>query len=534
MTHIIKHIFISLVVIALGILTYFYLINNQEDFIGDEPGHLSLSVEFLKDPSLFLLSCRPPLQFFSTSMFYRLFGPSKTTAVLSNLIWIYILIYSTFLIGKEIQNKQAGILAVMILLSFPMTLGMTRMNMTEVSEIAMVAASILALIKSEKFSKRIPSTIFGICIGLGILTKGAYPVFIIGPLIIVFSTEAFIKPRRSTQFSNIGLSLIIGCIIGSLWFTPKKFFIRFSALQDFSFAPANNLEMGYLKGLILYLYSLIDFSLSYIGYLIIPSFAMALIMRQDKHKILLSWMIVPVLILNLFPWRTARYLFPILPSIALLISIWLTNIKSRSLRQISVIFLLIWLIFVLVVFSIPWQNTKKDDWLVETSFHQKLFANMNISPDNYREDFWIRSPSKRSFHFQKVVDFIHRENTKRKDTLKNCYILLNNSYQGPIQLTNGEFIDHPLSWPFKAFVDLNNLNLSVIPIYMRGENIYYWHPDEKIEPLINVDQAFVIMFPTVFYFKFENIIMLSFIGEVNSLNYPVRIYITPGAKLPSN
>lgn len=323
----------ALVVLALGVINFWYLKNNQEDFIGDEPGHLKLSVAILENPNFFFVSDRPPLQFFVTSIFYRVFRTSKTTAVLSNLIWIYILIFSTFQIGWLIQNKHAGILAVVILLSFPMTLGMTRMYMTEVAETAMIAASILALIKSEGFSKKFGSIIFGICIGLGILTKGAYPVFIIGPLIIVFLSEVLAKPNRSVKLVNVCLSLGIACIIGSLWFTPQKFFIRFAAIQNFSFAPANNFGMSYLKGLVLYLYSLVDFSLSYVGYLLIPSIVMALTLRQDKHKILLWWMIVPVLILNLFPWKTARYLFPILPSAALFISLWITNFKSQALCQ---------------------------------------------------------------------------------------------------------------------------------------------------------------------------------------------------------
>lgn len=171
---------------------------------------------------------------------------------------------------------------------------------------------------------------------------------------------------------------------------------------------------------------------------------------------------------------------------------------------------------------------------METAFHRKLFAKLNISPNNYREDFWIRSPSKRSFQFQKIAETMLQENLQQNNKLRKCYIFLNNSYQGPTQLANGEFIDHPLSWPFEAFVDLNGLNFYLIPIYKRGKDIFFWQPDATIKPVKNIDQAFVILFPTAFCAELEEILMLSFIGEVRSLKFTVRIYTTPGKRLRLN
>ena len=136
-----------------------------------------------------------------TAPFYFIFGSAQDTAVMINCsIFLPILVFSVYGIGKKLLNRQAGLLAVFILTSYPIIFNNLRIYMLDLPLTSMVALGLYFLIASDNFSDRKNSLLFGLSLGLGLLTKFNYIAFIIGPLFFVlyrtFKQKSVLSKRK--------------------------------------------------------------------------------------------------------------------------------------------------------------------------------------------------------------------------------------------------------------------------------------------------------------------------------------------------
>ncbi|MBU1862068.1 MAG: glycosyltransferase family 39 protein, partial [Candidatus Omnitrophica bacterium] len=85
---------------------------------------------------------------------------------------------------------------------------------------AMVALSILFLIKCNDFTSRKYSLLLGVSLGWGMLVKGQVILYIIWPLCFVLyraCRHCWVHPLRSKQLQNIGIFMLLSVMIASLW-----------------------------------------------------------------------------------------------------------------------------------------------------------------------------------------------------------------------------------------------------------------------------------------------------------------------------
>ena len=192
----------------LGFLWLFHALNNAIYlFTTDTPPHydcgyhLQLSINFYErlfefngwdyfSNLLFSSSFYPPVAYTAATPFYLVFGVTQDAANLGNLVFLALLLWSTYEIGRSLVNTETGILAAMLLSFFPFVYGISRVFYVETALIAVTAFAMLRLIRTRGFEDRWQSVFFGLSVGLGMLTKWTFAFFLAAPVCWVVLTSA--------------------------------------------------------------------------------------------------------------------------------------------------------------------------------------------------------------------------------------------------------------------------------------------------------------------------------------------------------
>jgi hypothetical protein len=102
--------------------------------------------------------------------------------LITNSIFLWILIASVYGIGSILYERNVGLLAAFLTPLFPLVFGHSRMAMLDYPLMCMVSLSFYLLLKTDNFSSLFYSCLFGIVFGLSELTKEAAFIFVVIPL----------------------------------------------------------------------------------------------------------------------------------------------------------------------------------------------------------------------------------------------------------------------------------------------------------------------------------------------------------------
>lgn len=269
--------------------------------------------------------------------FYALFGINPDIGIAGmNLIFLGVLILSTYGIGKKIMNERAGVLAAFIVSMYPMIFIYSRTFMYDVPLVAMSAFSLYLLLLTNNFRSKKFSVVLGFSFGLGMLTKWTFVLFIIGPLSYVlydtvksYQLDADFKPPM-----NFLIFVFLGFIVASSWYFPNIGVLKSLSVYVQQSVPTSSLP---------YVIALID-------HMSLPLFILAIVMLGYQIKVkglksntvvLLLWIIVPYLILSLQAHREPRYIAPVLPAFALISAIGIEMISVKKIKSSLIVLVII-------------------------------------------------------------------------------------------------------------------------------------------------------------------------------------------------
>lgn len=242
--------------LALGLLILFHLVNNwlwvstNVTLVGwDRPSHLGKSLiyyrilQHITPVSIFEAltwqGYRPPLVFVMASLLYRIFGVSTDVALMSNSLYIAILLLAVYGIGKRIYGKGVGLIAALLVSLFPILFALSRTFYVDYALVAFVSLSIYLLLESDDFRNRKFSLLFGLSLGLGMLVKWTFLAFVAGPFIYTLIRLHTLGPQTlvpATSGDELGrlkatsrrilahpLShLAVGFLLTSIWYLPNR------------------------------------------------------------------------------------------------------------------------------------------------------------------------------------------------------------------------------------------------------------------------------------------------------------------------
>jgi 4-amino-4-deoxy-L-arabinose transferase-like glycosyltransferase len=243
-------------ILLLGGLLLFHAINNwiwlTENVTStgwDKPRHLATSLKYnqmltpIGVKSLFEVMVndpiRPPLFPASASIMYWLFGRTADVATMVNVIYMAIVLAATYGIGRRWAGQRLGLVGALLLACFPMFYAMSRYFYLEFALTAMVALTVYLLLATNGFRRRGISLLFGLSLGLGLLTKRTFALFLVVPILVAILAAGLLpmlwqrlKQRPRLHWKKALLAAGGGLVLAAIWYLPNRETVQTLILGD--------------------------------------------------------------------------------------------------------------------------------------------------------------------------------------------------------------------------------------------------------------------------------------------------------------
>jgi hypothetical protein len=150
---------------------------------------------------------------------YALAGNERLSAHIINYVALVVLCLSVYGIGRRLGGPWCGVCAAWLTMAMPMMFGLFRQLYVEFPLAAAAAAAAYLCVASDGLRRFGLWAPLGIVIGLGLLIKVTFPVFVIGPLAVALFTRSSEEKESSFAAKIVGLLVIAGLasVIAAPW-----------------------------------------------------------------------------------------------------------------------------------------------------------------------------------------------------------------------------------------------------------------------------------------------------------------------------
>jgi 4-amino-4-deoxy-L-arabinose transferase-like glycosyltransferase len=308
--------------------------------------HLSNSLRYLDgfsltDPGPFLTSYLfyPPLVYWVADAFYAVLGSEATTvALLSNAVWLAMLVFATFGIGRRLWNERVGWLSVAFVVTAPLVVSTSKEYMLDLPLTAVTALCLYLMTRADGFAIRRYSLLFGIALGCGLLVKWTLPLVLALPMIHV-AAMALADARRRRSFGralNLFGAGVLAFAVAGPWYVHNYVLVLGSAVAyggaDEAAAQGNPPARS-LASATWYFWNLVDVQL----YLLPTLFVLGGVVYCFRKREFAARNLYPLLVIiggfaafTLIAHKDPRYTLPLLPAIAVLGTSWLEYLSART------------------------------------------------------------------------------------------------------------------------------------------------------------------------------------------------------------
>jgi 4-amino-4-deoxy-L-arabinose transferase-like glycosyltransferase len=177
-------------------------------------------------------SYRAPLIYLLTVPLFNIFGKSFHSGILVNLLFIPVIVYSTYYLAKRAFDDRIGLWAAGICLMSPALLSFQLDYLLDYGIVAITLLNLLLLTLWKDASTKLASwqwsLLFGFLFGCLMLTKPTGFLFLFVP--VGFLLGSFVKSRNWLGLCQAGLVLIIAWLIFGGWFGQNWLTIITSAI----------------------------------------------------------------------------------------------------------------------------------------------------------------------------------------------------------------------------------------------------------------------------------------------------------------
>ena len=362
---------ILLIFLLFAFLDLIYFFNTTTPPSWDQALHLELSLHYFDLLKLGNLTeiintsgFYPPFFHISSSLLYAIFGTDLIVSRSTNIIYLLILLLSTYGIASHLFNKNVGILSALLISTYPLVISMQKTYLLDLSLTALIAATIYFLLKGENFSNTKYTLLFAIAFSFAELTKWTAIFFIIGPVIytiyqktqepkiclycgkITYDNKQFCSKQHEKKFQrtsstishttlkNIILCISIIFIIAGSWYIPNFTQVTTNLLhgQEYWGTIEGEPNVLTLDSLIWYPSAIPQQT----GILLFVLLLISLIYLATKKenfdtKLFMSLsLITPYIVFTLTKNKSARYTMPILIFFSILTAYFLIDIQTKQ------------------------------------------------------------------------------------------------------------------------------------------------------------------------------------------------------------
>jgi 4-amino-4-deoxy-L-arabinose transferase-like glycosyltransferase len=153
---------------------------------------------------------------------YLLFGPGPDVALAVNCVAFVVLILAVYGLGARLAGPSVGLFAAFLVGTYPGVYGLARVFAYDFCDATLVAVALYLLLRSELFSRTRTSLFWGATLGLGVLCRGFFPIFVVGPLLVtmyaLWRTGRQPGERRRYTGRNLSLALLVGVGVAAPWY----------------------------------------------------------------------------------------------------------------------------------------------------------------------------------------------------------------------------------------------------------------------------------------------------------------------------
>lgn len=403
-------ILLLLLVFLLHLFNNFIVVNlNNAPFVYDalDYYHNATSLFYSLDIGVF----RPPLLSFLSLPLFQYFGVSQKVAALGvGAFSLFVLLFTTYLLGKAIYSKGAGLLSAVILSCFPVVFGHSRSFMSDLLLGGWVTFFVLLLIQPQALVSLEFVIPLGVISGLGMLTRVSYPLYIAGPLIYLLQKKGNFNKKI---FLNLLLIFFIGFLICAFWYLPNFYNVLRHYIEIGQFLPNKHIEFITLAVFGEYGREILVKGMS----LICLPLILALFFKKNKIRLnylnlFFIWIIVPYIILSIFNYKNIRFIIPILPAIAIVFSALVLKIEKAIYKTIIIIAVLLTGIAQVLLISY-------------SSLGRRIYGSASSLPEYNYMCFGLINSWKENWPVKEICNSITQTNPQKVIFIKTRPVIIN-------------------------------------------------------------------------------------------------------------
>ncbi len=280
---------------------------------------------------------------------YALLGESFVVARCINVVFILVASWYLFRLGEMLMGRRAALLSVILLNTFPLVAGMSRQFLVEYGLMTWVILWMYCLVRWQRGEEGWPTWALGIVLGLGMLMKVTFPLYIAAPTALVLAQKVIRQGKWRSLLVGLARIVVVAVPIAGLWYFRNGATI-FGFVLNAGYGEAAQAygrgDVFSLRTVGAYWLSLIHFGLGAYSFLLLVLVACwaALRLRRRENRsgiagehlyLLLVWWLVPWLALTFAVTKDIRFSVPYLPALALLLGGGLASLSGRRLAVLG-------------------------------------------------------------------------------------------------------------------------------------------------------------------------------------------------------
>ncbi len=295
---------------------------------------------------------KPPLYFWSSVLFFKLFSISEFSVRLTSAIAAFGIAFVTYFLASEFLTKKTGLVSLVILFSSIEFLYRSRTGNLDTLLTFFMTSSIFFFFKAINTNKRWFSAL-GVSLGLGFLAKGFIGFY---PLVIILLFLWLNKKLDILYDKRFLLGILVAVIIAGGWLL--LYFLANGEPFINQFLLANTEKFGFNSNL------LNNFSIDYLGYLksglkiwfLFAVFSFVYLFTKIKNQavfFLLMYVAVFLLVVSFSHEKSNWFILPLYPILSLTTAYGILSFakfKIKRLKALLFIFLFIIALFQLFVY----------------------------------------------------------------------------------------------------------------------------------------------------------------------------------------
>ena len=277
-------------------------------------------------------SDKPPLAFWATAFFYKLFGLNEFSARLFSGLCGVGVVLVTYLFGTRLLNRWVAFLGALVLLSSSHFIRFTRFGMLDAPLTFFLSLALYFFWSGREKNRYLIFS--GVAIGLALMTKG-FAALLIFPIIWLYCWWA--DELEVLTRSSYWIGVMVAVAIALPWnlyelFTHRGDFMQNVVIKHLILRTSTPLD-GHVGSYYFYIRTLVNKYHPWvlIGIFSAPYFLFKAIKDREREIIFLSvWMFLIFAVITLVRTKLAWYIFPIYPALSLSVGYFLAKMFGEE------------------------------------------------------------------------------------------------------------------------------------------------------------------------------------------------------------